>query len=186
MAELEALDALSGNELRRAHFQVRECTRFGLLRLQAFHREAGQLAELEHRIGLALPAAGGVERHGEWRILWCAPGEWIFLVPHATESDALCQLQTRVGGLLATLTPISDSRVVLALAGDRLLDVLSRGSSVDFDPEVVGNDHCITTRFAGLTLMVARFESEEGAILLASRPVADWLFEWLGAASRDL
>jgi sarcosine oxidase subunit gamma len=137
---------------------------------------------LSQRLGIALPAAGEtVAEHGtQW--FWSAPGEWVIAVPAGAESDTARALQEKLDGLFVVLSVMTDSRVVLDVSGEGARNVLARGSTVDFDPASFSIGQCLSTRFAGVPVMIAR--SEAGVFLVfADRSVAAYLLDWFGAAS---
>jgi len=184
MAELPAITALQGKGFSRARFSVREINNCGLIRLQTFHRKAGQVDNLSMQLGLALPGPGAMLADGEQQLFWSAPGEWVIAVPRGSERAALMELQSKLDGLLAVQSVMTDSRVVLQLGGQQLRAVLARGSSADVHPTSFAEGRCLTTRFAGVPVMLVALPGEE-CLLFADRSVAAYLLDWFEAASRD-
>lgn len=184
MAELAAITPLQGRGLSQAQFSVRENSDYGLIRLQTFHRKAGQVENLSLQLGLALPGPGAMLAGGELQIFWSAPGEWVIAVPRGDERAALMELQAKLDGMLAVLSVMTDSRVALQLGGQQLRTILARGSSADFHPASFAEGRCLTTRFAGVPVMLVALPGEE-CMLCADRSVAAYLLDWFSAASRD-
>ena len=184
MAELAAITPLQGRGLSRAQFSVRENSDYGLIRLQTFHRKAGQVDNLSMQLGLALPGPGAILASGDLQIFWSAPGEWVIAVPRGSERAALMDLHAKLDGLLAVLSAMTDSRVVLQLGGQQLRTVMARGSSVDFHPASFAEGRCLTTRFAGVPVMLVALPGEE-CLLFADRSVAAYLLDWFEASSQD-
>ena len=115
-----------------------------------------------------------------------APGEWIVAVHAGTERDAISNLQAKLDGLFAVVSLMTDSRVVLDLTGSTALDILARGSTVDFHPVNFGAGRCINTRLAGVPVMLACSAGGESVLLFADRSVGPYLLEWLEAASAEI
>lgn len=184
MAEMAAITPLHGRGLSRTQFSVRESSDYGLIRLQTFHRRAGQVDNLSRQLGLALPCPGTILASDELRIFWSAPGEWVIAVPRGSERVKLTELQARLDGMFTVLSVMTDSRVVLQLGGEQLRTILARGSSSDFRPSSFAEGRCLTTRFAGVPVMLVELPREE-CLLFADRSVATYLLDWFRAASRD-
>lgn len=184
MDNLAAMSPAQSRDLYRDHFTVRETTDYGLIRLQTFHRRAGQVDHVSAQLGLALPGPGAVLDSGDLQVFWSAPGEWVIAVPQGSERARLMALQAKLDGLFAVLSVMTDSRVALQLAGAQLRTVLARGSSVDFHPGVFSAGRCLATRFAGVPVMLVA-QPGDTCLLLACRSVAAYLLDWFQAASRD-
>lgn len=177
-----AVTALNGPALEREHIRVAENTDWGLLRLQIFHRTPGAVDSLAKRLDIRLPAAGETVVENGMRWFWSAPGEWVIAVPADTERDTARALREKLDGLFAVPSVITDSRVVLEISGESARNLLARGSTVDFHPASFGVGQCLSTRFAGVPVMIAQLEA--GIFLLfADRPVAAYLRDWFEAAS---
>lgn len=185
MADLAATTPLQGEGLSQMQFSVRETSDYGLIRLQAFHRKAGQVDMLSRQLGLALPGPGARLVSGELQVFWSAPGDWMFAVPRGGERAKLAELQAKLDGLFTALSVMTDSRVALQLGGMQLRTVLARASSVDFRPNSFSEGRCLVTRFAQVPVMLVALPGEE-CLLFADRAVAAYLLDWFQAASLDI
>ena len=187
MADLIADTPLMERELIGDGFQVRESSRWDLLRLQVFHRDPEQLQALAGRIGRSMPVNGEVVID-DATIFWNAPGDWLIGVEAGQGGDVLRQLRDNLQGLLVVIEEVTDSRVVMELSGSSLRRVLARGSSLDFDPAVFSGRRCASTRFAGVSAMLATLDQGDSDrfVLLACRSLADYLYQWFEEASVDV
>lgn len=184
MDSLARESVLAGAQLEQPLFSVRENTDVGLIRLQTFHRKSGAVEGLSQRLGMLLPGPGEVTAEQGMRLFWSAPGEWIIAVPMGSEQEVVGSLREKLHGLVVVLSVISDSRVMLDITGSAAREVLACGSTVDFHPTQFGVGHCISTRLAGVPVMLACCQSDEMFLLFADRSVAHYLLEWFGASSR--
>ena len=186
MDNLARETVLGGAQVARDQFNVKEHTGLGLIRLQTFHRKSGAVANLSRSLGVELPGPGetAADQHRQW--FWLAPGEWIVAVHAGTERDVISNLQAKLDGLFVVVSLITDSRVVLDLAGSATRDVLARGSTVDFHPASLGAGRCINTRLAGVPVMLACSSGGESFLLFADRPVGPYLLAWFEAASAEI
>ena len=186
MDNLARESVLCGAQVARDQFNVKEHTGLGLIRLQTFHRKSGAVAELCQSLGVELPGPGETAADQNRQLFWSAPGEWIVAVHAGTERDAISNLQAKLDGLFAVVSLMTDSRVVLDLTGSTALDILARGSTVDFHPASFGAGRCINTRLAGVSVMLACSAGGESVLLFADRSVGPYLLEWLEAASAEI
>ena len=185
MASLAAHSALQIQSLIRDEFSVREIADSGLIRLQTFHRGVGSVENVAEALGMSLPGPGEVLASDAITVYWSSPGEWIIRVPIGSEQEQLVSLQSRFEGLFAVVTLMTDSRVTLELSGVMARDVLARGSSVDFHPSVFGNNRCLSTRLAGVPIMLAHSAQHDTYLLFACRSTAHYLLDWFLASSED-
>ncbi|MEQ8264113.1 sarcosine oxidase subunit gamma family protein [Pseudohaliea sp.] len=185
MDKLATAGALTDLGLKRDRFQVAENTCLGLIRLQTFHRKAGAVENLAGRLDIRLPGPGETLSEQDRQWFWSAPGEWVIAVPAGSERDALHSFQVRLDGLLAVLSVMTDSRIILNLTGESARDILSRGSTVDFHPWAFGAGQCVNTLFAGVSVMLACPGADDVILLFVDRSVAQYLINWLEAASVD-
>jgi len=185
MASLAAHSALQVQGLTRDEFSVREITDSGLIRLQTFHRSVGSVENVAEALGMSLPGPGEVLAGDAITVYWSSPGEWVIRVPIGSEQEQLVSLQSRFEGLFAVVTLMTDSRVTLELSGVMARDVLARGSSVDFHPSVFGNNRCLSTRLAGVSIMLAYSAQHDTYLLFACRSAAHYLLDWFLASSED-
>lgn len=184
MANLAATIRLHSKAVFRTGFNVEQNNDFGLIRLQTFHRRVGLVDKVAAKLGMDLPGPGEIVGSGELRIFWSAPGEWMIALPAGSEYDRLSELQSKLDGLFVVLTLMTDSRVAMNLGGKKVRDILARGSSVNFHPADFGINRCLSTRFAGVPVMLVGLPGNE-FLLFACRSVATYLFDWFQAASRD-
>ena len=186
MDNLARETVLAGGELNRPHFTVKEHSGLGLIRLQTFHRTPGAVANLNSSLGVELPGPGETQADQNRQWFWSAPGEWVVAVHAGTEGEVIDMLREKLDGLFVVTSVMSDSRVVLDIAGQAARDIMARGSTVDFHPASFGAGRCLNTRLAGVPVMVACSSGGESFLLFADRSVGDYLLQWFGAASSDL
>lgn len=185
MDKLARCAVLGSAALDCGQLRVAQNSRLGLIRLQTFHRNPGAVDNLASRLGVELPGPGGLRGDRERRWFWSAPGEWVIAVQAGTEEAVLAGLRAQLDGLFAVLSIMSDSRVVLDIAGASAREVLARGSTVDFHPASFGAGSCVLTRFAGVPAMLACPEGGEEVLLFADRSLARYLLDWFEAASAE-
>lgn len=169
----------------RDGFRAAERTDLGLISLQVHGGHAQPDPAIGERIGRVPPApcTHAAADGAQW--FWSAPAEWLIAVAAGAEQEYCEFLEQRLAGLVFAANIASDSSMVLALSGERVREVLARGSTVDFDSSSFAVGACVVTRFAGLRTLIACVQAVDGMLLIADRSAAHYLATWLEAASRD-
>jgi sarcosine oxidase subunit gamma len=169
----------------RDGFRAAQRTDLGLISLQVHGGHAQPGPAIGERIGRVPPppCTHAATDGAQW--LWSAPAEWLIAVAAGTEPEYRDFLEQRLAGLVFAANIATDSSMVLALTGERVREVLARGSTVDFDSRSFGAGACVVTRFAGLRALIACEQAADEMLLVADRSAADYLATWLEAASRD-
>ncbi|ARN73833.1 sarcosine oxidase subunit gamma [Oceanicoccus sagamiensis] len=189
MANLHAQSALFDRQQKAmtAHWTngvltLEEMPCLGLVKLQravkgaAFH-SAVTAAKL------VLPSPGWTSGNDHGRCLWLTPHEWLWVMPAGREGEWIDRL-TPLFNDVALLTDISDSRVVIALSGKHVQDLLAKASAVDWHVDRFAIGQCAVTRFAQVAVLVHRI-SEQGYELLVDRAYGVYLWDWLVDAAGE-
>jgi len=169
----------------RDGFRSIEQTGLGLLSLQLYGEDQQAVAAIEERVGVTPPASGTYTEAQGARWFWTAPTEWLIAVAPGAELEYRDFLAARLAGSVFAARVVTDSRIALELSGERVREVLARGSTVDFDPGSFRVGACVVTQFAGLRALIACERDRDGMLLLVDRSAGDYLANWLEAASRD-
>ncbi len=166
---------------------VTERRNLSITQVSAFEDTADKaMAAIEKIVGLAPPkdavsAAVNTKAH----ILWNGPNRWWIVESDAR--DVAPDLKDALGDDAAVVS-LGHSRTCLRVSGNSLRDVLSKGSTYDFHPNVFKAGSCIQTGMAhvGVTLhcLSNRAGSEEVDIYVL-RSFALHFFEWLQEASGE-
>lgn len=185
MAESQAPNDVAIDAVTRPGFTAVEITQYDLIRLQVFSRQPGIESELSSRVEHPMPAPGeSISEAGrEW--YWSAPGEWVVAVPAGSGTAEIDTLKTRLAGLYAVLTPMTDSRTCIEVSGAEVRQVLARGTTIDLTPSAFNPGKCAITRFASIAVMLVCAERDDSFRLFAESSYRQYLFEWLEAACRD-
>lgn len=107
-----------------------------------------------------------------------APDAWMLLSAQHGAADLLDAVRMGCKRRAFAAADLSDAWVTFALEGPQATEVMARGCGIDFSEAVFGHGACARTRFAQLPLLLRRV-SHERFELMADRPAAAWLHEWL-------
>jgi len=170
----------------RDDFNIREDSGAGLVRMQVFHRKAGAIEALCERLSIRLPDACEIGVGPGMTLLWSAPGEWFAMIAEGDECAWMTSMREKLDGLGVVLSPLVESHMVLALDGSRVMEVLARGCTIDFGAEAFAAGRCLTTRFAGITVLIARLSPAAPVIFIVERSLARYLLAWFESASVEV
>ena len=80
---------------------------------------------------------------------------------------------------------VSAGQVCLTLAGESARQVLAKGCTLDFHPDVFGVGACAQSGLARATVLVAQITDEPEYELYVRRSYADYLARWLHHSGRE-
>ena len=122
--------------------------------------------------------------------MWLGPDEFLVLAP-ADPTDVLASdLETDLRRALAdedgAVVDVSAHRTTIELSGDRVLDVLAKGCSLDLHPSVFTVGRCEQV-LLGLApvLLLARGGDGPAYLLLVRSSFATYVADWLLDASLE-
>lgn len=159
--------------------------------------DRGPVGQVTLRADLADPAvtdavrdATGAEMPGTWQCridaaghgaVWMSPDELLLLVPYAEAEAKAAQLSEALGERHHMAVNVSDARVVLALSGARVAEVLSKGVPVDLSDTAFPVGSARRSHLAETAVGFWRIGQEDWEIV-CFRSFAQHLFDWLTAS----
>lgn len=166
---------------------VTERRNLAITQVSAFDDTADKArAAIEKIAGLAPPKdAVSAAVKGKTHILWNGPNRWWIVESDAR--DIAPDLKDALGDDAAVVS-LGHSRACLRVSGNSLRDVLSKGSTYDFHPNVFKAGTCIQTGMAhvGVTLhCLSNKAGSEEVDIYVLRSFAQHFFEWLQEASGE-
>ncbi|MEM6583607.1 MAG: sarcosine oxidase subunit gamma family protein [Pseudomonadota bacterium] len=173
--------------LHRSGLFVTEPSQFTLLCVQVLQPKAEAAESFADRIADPIeavapgPNATAFSHGGLW--LWSAPGEWLVMIPEGTKDAVLNALQPSEHRQLCVVHDVTDGYAILNLYGEKVRQILARGSSVDFHPSRFADGDCCVTRLAGIRVLLVQLAGE--SLLIADVSYSDYLQKWLEAVSID-
>ena len=100
--------------------------------------------------GLEIPTQNSkVNSNKETRILWNAPRTWLIL---SSKDNTIEAVQKTLKETDFAITDISHSRAVIQIQGDQAIEILKKGSPINFNEFEVNK--CVGTIFHGINLVI--------------------------------
>ena len=106
--------------------------------------------------GLEIPTQNSkVNSNKETRILWNAPRTWLIL---SSKDNTIEAVQKTLKETDFAITDISHSRAVIQIQGDQAIEILKKGSPINFNEFNVNKS--VGTVFNGITLIIDSISQE--------------------------
>ena len=131
---------------------------------------------VENVLGQALPTKPNMGTFGAHRVYWLGPNEWLIL----THSQSLAgDLQKSLVKISSALNDISVGQIVLRIVGKHVRDVLARGCTLDFHPQVFTAGMCAQSGLAKASALIALVNAPDTFDVIVRRSFSDYLVRWL-------
>lgn len=158
---------------------------FGQLVVRGDARNSQFLKGVKQILELSVPLQPNTfTENDEHSILWLGPDEWLIITPPGAESHTARGLAAALHGTLAAVTDVTHGQVIIRIRGDRALDVLSKGCSLDLHPAVFGPGSCAQTLVAKAGVII-RWVERSCFDLIVRRSFAEYLALWLEDAAQE-
>lgn len=132
-------------------------------------------AVLGHRLPLQPNTLAG---NGS-RSYWLGPDEWLIVTTADEAATLVDALDAALDGHHAAVNDLSGGYLRLQLAGDRVRDVLARGTTIDLHPREFGPRQCAQTGLAKCAALIGHLGEPVLMEVVVRRSFADYLLRWL-------
>ena len=139
-------------------------------------------------LGLDLPVQANtmVESQG-LQVCWMSPDQWLLVTNNPGYSDKLSMLSGALQDVYASINDVSSGQTIVNISGEKALEVLNKGTTLDVHPAVFMVGQCAQVVFAKMNVLIfpvcldERFEYD----LIVRRSFADFLGRWLINATTE-
>lgn len=137
---------------------------------------------VKNGLGQALPTSPNSATFGAHRVYWLGPNEWLII----TESNSLADdLQKSLGEVSSALNDVSGGQVILRVVGPQVRDILARGCTLDFHPQVFTGGMCAQSGLAKASVLIGLVNSDDVFDIVVRRSFADYLVRWLQHTGKE-
>ncbi len=137
-------------------------------------------------LGVELPLKPrSVASKGEVTILWLSIDQWLVCCPRDKTDGLIDDLRRNLDSLHSLSVDVSDARAIIRLQGDDTLEVLMKGSSVDFTlPEYKAGlvRRLMFAEIAALAHIVS--DKPRTVDIYVFRSYADYTWKWIRATAK--
>jgi sarcosine oxidase subunit gamma len=154
---------------------VRETASGTMTTLRLRHPSADDLARIGQLVGTKLPTTPNRATDGSLRAIWIGPDEWLL----CGETPPQASIETAARDASATLAvSVGDGRCVFEVTGVDAVDLMAKGSSIDFAHQVASSEMSVMTRFAQVNAIIDRPAGLDGYRLIFDVGVRHYLHGW--------
>lgn len=180
----EVVTALAGQSFE-GRVQVKDAGLQGMITLRVDVSDPNAVTALR-AAGFEIPEQGAVRGGLHGGALWMSPDEVLLVCPFDDIPETLARIEQQLGALHFLAADVSDARCVVELTGEghALREVLAKLTPADLRPDVFKVGTLRRTRLAQVPAAIW-FESDERAIVVAFRSVADYVYALLCDAAES-
>jgi heterotetrameric sarcosine oxidase gamma subunit len=151
----------------------------GLLLLQGEPGDVLLHDAILRQIGVRVPGPQATSIRGDYALLWMTPKEWLLELPAAETLAVQLALITRLVPALAAVTDVSDSLALFDVSGDRAVEVLMTGCSINLRSDAFTAGHVARTAVADVPAIIWKANNSFQFRCLVERSYAEHFWNWL-------
>ena len=156
--------------------------------LRGLITDSGFTRAVKTILGVDLPVQSNtiVESAG-MLICWMSPDQWLLVTNHSEHADKLSMLVGALQDVFASINDVSSGQTIVNIQGEKAVEVLNKGTTLDVDPAVFKLGQCAQVVFAKMNVLIYpvclddHFEYD----LIVRRSFADFLGRWLINATTE-
>lgn len=157
-----------------------------LVNLRGDADDASFLATVRAVAEIDLPLAANTTCSGAGvTALWLGPDEWLIVAPAGVEQSLTATLKERLKGHHAAVVDVTETRTIIAVAGERARDLLAKGCTLDLHPRAFQAGSCAQTGLARTAVLIHLVDAAPSFEIHVARSFADHLWAWLYDAAGE-
>jgi len=122
---------------------------------------------------------------GESTVYWLGPNEWLIVLPEHQAESTTQGLRHAMGGLFFALTEVSGGQTIVVICGDKAIDVLAKGCSLDLHPREFSVGDCAQSHLGKAPIFLHKMNDGPTFELVVRRSFSDYFWLWLEAATAE-
>lgn len=138
---------------------------------------------LKKHYGFEAPAPGRSASARQVSIHWCGPEQWYIVSNKHGEGELFAELAANLARF-ASVSDQSHGRIIIAMSGRNVRDLLAKGTPVDLHPREFGPGQCAVTQMAHVGVHIAQKAKDSFEVSLF-RGFAESFWEWLTEMSQE-
>ena len=179
------LASCPANEDGAIGVDIRLQPNLGHVNLRGDPDNADFIAAAESALEQELPVTPNTMGTGTQRVYWLGPNEWL-VVTQVTESlDLTARLRKSLSGQYASVTDVTGGQIAMQLSGPRVTDVLAKGCTLDFHPDIFTAGSCAQSGLAKANVLIGLVDDHATFEIVVRRSFAEYLALWLRHAARE-
>ena len=173
------------NEDGAAGVDIRLQPDLGHVNLRGDPDNADFIAAAESALEQELPMTPNTMGTGAHRIYWLGPNEWLVVCNISDGPDLMARLRESLSGLHASVTDVTGGQIAMQLCGPGVRDVLAKGCTLDFHPDIFAAGSCGQSGLAKANVLIGLLDDHPTFEIVVRRSFADYLALWFRHAARE-
>ena len=139
-------------------------------------------------LGVDLPREANTRVNADGLLVcWMSPDQWLLVTNNSEHEDKFSMLFGALQDVYASINDVSSGQTIITIKGEKALEVISKGTTLDVHPDVFKPGQCAQVVFAKTNVLIypisldTPFEYD----LIVRRSFADFLGRWLINATTE-
>ncbi len=155
-------------------------------KISLFGKEDLFFERISNKFNIALPTLPNTTTTNEKiTALWLSQKEWLIVVNPSTNNEEVESLQKEISNTHSLAIDVSDRWTTINISGNKVIDVLSKGTFVDLDNSVFGAGECVQTTLWTTNVIIYKIDSKPSFDLFVDSTMAAFLWQWLEHSSKE-
>ena len=153
--------------------------------------DAVLISAAQQVLGGSLPVlANTAVTNGDSTVFWLGPDEWLILTPSSSANKLVDTLRTALQNTFCSVIDISGGNTIIEIGGPAAEELMCKGSTLDFHPDVFSLGDCAQTLFAKTNVLIYPAQSmqtngKKVYRMIVRRSFADYFARWLIDAAAE-
>ena len=142
--------------------------------------------KISNKLNIALPTSPNTTTsNNKITALWLSQKEWLIVMNSSVDNGEVKSLQNELSDIHALAIDVSDRWTTINVSGNKAIDVLSKGTSIDLDNSVFGSGACAQTTLWTVNVIIYQIDEKPTFDLFVDSTMAKFLWQWLEHSSKE-
>ena len=155
-------------------------------KIALFGKEDLFFEKISNKLNITLPTSPNTTTNNDKiTALWLSQKEWLIVVNPSIDTEEVKSLQNEIRVTHALAIDVSDRWTTISVSGNKAIDVLSKGASIDLDNSVFGVGACAQTTLWTVNVIIYQIDEKPTFDLFVDSTMAKFLWQWLDHSSKE-
>lgn len=141
--------------------------------------------KISNKLNISLPTSPNTTANNEKiTALWLSKKEWLIVNP-SIDTEEVRSLQNHISDIHALALDVSDRWTTINVSGEKAIDVLSKGTTIDLDNSVFGSGACAQTTLWTVNVIIYQIDEKPTFDIFVDSTMAKFLWQWLEHSSKE-
>ena len=155
-------------------------------KISLFGKEGLFFEKISNKFNITLPTIPNTTtKNDKITALWLSPKEWLLVVSPSINAVEVKSLQKEISDVHALAIDVSDRWIAINLTGNKAIDILSKGTTIDLDNSFLNAGACAQTTLWTVNVIIYKVNSKPSFDLFVDSTMATFLWQWLEHSSRE-